>query len=149
MRLSTWKQRHISIADSIIVVFNQEYRFACERHCSDSTVPSCVAVDIPCIERLAFFEGGASRIIPVTMDKCKNHCDQTSLFNLPAWLTCSVSPIPFPSKQRDLLRCVQRVHEYTAPQPRELIEVKPKQLDYEEVMRQHQAKLEAEMNHEQ
>ena len=111
---SARKQNHIDSADTIIVVLNQEYLFACEQRKAGNPVPSCVAVDIACFETIGIYEGASHRIIPVVIDQCKNRCN---LIGVPRvlWLNGSVSPLSFPRQAIDLARCVQRVVKYDIP----------------------------------
>lgn len=143
MSLSAWKQRHIEVADNIIVVLNQEYLYACDQRKLGNPVHPCVATDIPCIEQTGF-NGGSSRIIPVVIDDCKNHCNRISSV-LPAWLCGSVKPLPYPSQWMDLIHCVQRVKKYAVPEVTGPIrKVRPKELNFEEILRQ--AAIESEQS---
>lgn len=118
----------ISSAETILVIFNEEYQKADLSFLHHSQC-SCITPDILSLKNLVFnVNGGRQRIIPVVLDKCP------LVGQLPSWLT-SVPKIHYPSQKEALVYTVQRVKEYEAPKIAEVRRVKPKVINKDAVIR--------------
>lgn len=95
----------MKIAETIIVIFNTDYYEAYTSHLDGRRVESCVAIDVPVLQQI-FATGGAGKIIPVLVERCRHQPP-----DLPVWLS-GTSMFAYPSKAKELVRCVQRVPEY-------------------------------------
>lgn len=134
------RELFIRSAQTIIVVYNEEYHSAHLNYLRGRHIPDCVSLDIHLINHLFYNSrkrvGGKNRIIPVIIDQVQT----PSSSQFPVWLT-GVPRLHFPSQKTDLLHTVQGVKEFSLPSiVPEVQRVRPKKINKEDVIRQFQSR---------
>ena len=127
--LDCWKERCILEAENILVVCTPQYF---DEDCMLSNpdlrqriTKSPLEVDCKLLRTVAYGRS-SERLIPIILDRDRPQARSC----LPIWMFSP--PLFWPSDCNRLIRCIEGIPEYTIPEPRERIEIKPQIIDFPE-----------------
>lgn len=125
--LDCWKERCISEAENVLVVCTPQYF---DEDCMLSNpdlrqriTKSPLEVDCKLLRTVAYGRS-SERLIPIILDRDRPQARSC----LPIWMFSP--PLFWPSGRNSLIRCIEGTPEYTIPEPRERIVIKPVIIDF-------------------
>ena len=122
-----WRERCILEAENILVVCTPQYLhedcMLSNPELRQRITKSPLEVDCKLLRTVAYGHS-SERLIPIILDR-----DRTQAQNcIPIWMLSP--PLFWPSGRNSLIRCIEGIPEYSIPEPRERIEIKPQIINF-------------------